>query len=341
MSGADVHLEEPSATIEAVATSVTAFLSEVTSGPPLEPVLLTAVADFTAAFGDSPGGHLAPAVHGFFSNGGQRCYVVNVGAPGAEGDERAARFAAGLKALDTSDVALVVLPGVTDPRIQDAVLAHCEQRRDRFAILDAPDGTAVDETPARPRESTYGACYHPWIQVYEPGQGNVWVPPSGHVAGVYARVDQERGVQVAPANEVLRGALALRHEVSKKERERLDAHGVNCIMTIQHGIRIWGARTLGADPMFRDVPTRRLAILVEASITRGIGKVDARLVPRITSFLTRLHRDGALLGDAAEEAFYVKLDEAAAAIEIGVAVVRAGEFFEFKTSGKVRPTQAG
>jgi phage tail sheath protein FI len=343
MSGADVLLEDPSATVEAVATSVIGFLGETTTGPTLEPVLVTAVADFTTAFGDSSEatGHLATAVHGFFQNGGTRCYVVNVGPPGAEGDERTSRFAAGLKCLESSpDVALLAAPGVTSAEIHEVILAHCEQRRDRFAILDVPDAAEVGQNPVRPRQSTYGACYLPWIEVHDPGRGNVFVPPSGHVAGVYARVDQERGVQAAPANEVVRGALNLRFAVSKRDREILDAQGINCIMTIQHGIRIWGARSLANDAVFRDVQARRVAILVESSIERGIGwalalppdqKLEARLTTTISSFLQRLHRDGALLGDRPQEAFYVKCQvtrepQARPVVEVGIALARPGDF---------------
>ena len=101
--------------------------------------------------------------------------------------------------------------------MQDALLSHCETRKDRFAILDSPETITggVDKLP-RPRDSKYGAYYFPWIQVYDPDKGNIFVPPSGHIAGVYSRTDNERGVHKAPANEIVRGALGLKYNVSTR-----------------------------------------------------------------------------------------------------------------------------
>ncbi|MES1157461.1 MAG: phage tail sheath subtilisin-like domain-containing protein, partial [Haliangium ochraceum] len=167
-----------------------------------------------------------------------RCFVVNVGAPEAakvevkatdKKDDKAPAAAAashanrdglyigkdggpgartGLKCFEEVDeIAIVAAPGQTSPAVQDALLSHCETRKDRFAILDSPEviNGGVDRLP-RPRDSKYGAYYFPWIQVYDPEKGNIYVPPSGHVAGIYSRVDSERGVHKAPANEIVRGA---------------------------------------------------------------------------------------------------------------------------------------
>src|SRR5262245_3043524 len=302
--------------------------------------------------------HLAHGVYGFFNNGGSRCFVVNVGAPAEEvsnptqaqapkaeakeGEKKEAPKAGpsgkvdrdglyvgkdngpgqrtGLKCFEEIDeIAIVAVPGVTSPAVQDAVLSHCETRKDRFALLDSPETIQgrVDPPP-RPRDSKYGAYYFPWIQVYDPERGNIYVPPSGHVAGVYSRVDSERGVHKAPANEIVRGALGLRYNISKGEQDLLNPKGINCIRTMQGGgIRIWGARTLSSDSSWRYINVRRLFIMVETSIERATQWVvfepnDHRLWKRVTrtiaSFLTLLHRNGALMGETAEKAFFVKCD---------------------------------
>jgi len=335
--------------------------------------------------------HLAHAVYGFFNNGGSRCFVINVGAPvsldiepavtGAaaekpKDDKAAADKAAapkakpperdalyigkdngpgartGLKCFDEIDeISLVAAPGQISPAIQDALLSHCENRKDRFAILDSPESIAggVDKLP-RPRDSKYGAYYFPWIQVYDPERGNVFIPPSGHIAGVYARTDNERGVHKAPANEIVRGALGLKYNVSKGEQDILNPKGINCIRTMQGGgIRIWGARTLSSDPSWRYINVRRLFIMVETSIERATQWVvfepnDHRLWKRVTrtisSFLTLVWRQGALFGETPEKAFYVKCDEETnppetidvgqLIVEIGMAPVKPAEFVIFR-----------
>ena len=258
----------------------------------------------------------------------------------------------GLKCFEEIDeISLVAAPGVVSAAVQDALLSHCENRKDRFAILDCPEqlGGGVDRLP-RPRDSKYGAYYFPWIQVYDPERGNVFIPPSGHIAGVYARVDNERGVHKAPANEIIRGALALRYNISKGEQDILIPKGINCIRTMQGGgIRIWGARTLSTDASWKYINVRRLFIMVESSIERATQWVvfepnDSRLWKRVTrtisSFLTLVWRQGALFGETPEKAFYVKCDEETnppetidvgqLIVEIGLAPVKPAEFVIFR-----------
>ena len=335
--------------------------------------------------------HLAHGVYGFFNNGGSRCFVVNVGAPAEEanptqasgpkpggdvkeGEKKEAPKAAptgkvdrdglfigkdngpgqrtGLKCFEEIDeIAIVATPGVTSAAVQDAILSHCETRKDRFAILDSPETIqgGVDRLP-RPRDSKYGAYYFPWIQVYDPEKGNIYVPPSGHVAGVYSRVDSERGVHKAPANEIVRGALGLRYNISKGEQDLLNPKGINCIRTMQGGgIRIWGARTLSSDSSWRYINVRRLFIMVETSIERATQWVvfepnDHRLWKRVTrtisSFLSLLWRNGALMGETPEKAFFVKcdaetnppevVDAGQLIVEIGLAPVKPAEFVIFR-----------
>ena len=385
-----VYVEEVdrgSKPIEPVGTNTVGFLGESMMGPANQPVLCTNWSQFVKTFGDfTQSTHLAHAVYGFFNNGGSRCFVVNVGAPqsldiepavigaGEKKDEKAAAAKkseggptrdglyigkdngpgarSGLKCFDEIDeISLVAAPGQISPAVQDALLTHCEVRKDRFALLDSPEGIqgGVDKLP-RPRDSKYGAYYFPWIQVYDPERGNVFIPPSGHVAGVYARTDNERGVHKAPANEIVRGALGLKYTVSKGEQDILNPKGINCIRLMQGGgIRIWGARTLSSDPSWRYINVRRLFIMVETSIERATQWVvfepnDHRLWKRVTrtisSFLTLVWRQGALFGETPEKAFYVKCDDETnppetidvgqLIVEIGLCPVKPAEFVIFR-----------
>jgi len=373
--------------IEPVGTNTVGFLGESMMGPLNTSVLITNWTQFVKTYGDfTQSTFLAHAVYGFFNNGGSRCYVVNVGAPAdldltpadkvaaaekagapataAPADKKVdndARYIGkdngpgartGLKCFEEIDeISLVAAPGVTSPAVQDALLTHCEVRKDRFAVLDSPEAVqgGVDKLP-RPRDSKYGAYYFPWIQVYDPERGNVFVPPSGHVLGVYARTDNERGVHKAPANEIVRGALGLRYQISRGEQDILNPRGINCIRLMQGGgIRIWGARTLSSDPSWRYINVRRLFIMVETSIERATQWVvfepnDFRLWKRVTrtisAFLTLIWRQGALMGETPEKAFFVKCDEETnppevvdvgqLIVEIGLAPVKPAEFVIFR-----------
>ncbi len=370
--------------IEAVGTNTVGFLGESSKGPVNEQVLITNWSQFVKTFGDFKdcSEAFAHGVYGFFNNGGSRCFVVNVGmgepakeakqaaAVGADGKKEEAKAApvqnrdaafigkdlgpgqrSGLKCFEEVDeIALIAAPGQTSPAVQDAILSHCETRKDRFAILDSPETISggVDKLP-KPRDSKYGAYYFPWIQVYDPDKGNIFVPPSGHIAGVYSRTDAERGVHKAPANEIVRGALGLKYNVSKGEQDLLNPKGVNAIRFLNGAIRIWGARTLSSDPSWRYINVRRLFIMVESSIERATQWVvfepnDHRLWKRvqrtISSFLTLLWRNGALMGVSPEQAFYVKCDEETnpnevvdagqLVVEIGLAPVKPAEFVIFR-----------
>ncbi len=381
-----VYVEEVdrgSKPIEAVGTNTVGFLGESSKGPLNEAVLITNWSQFVKTFGDFKdcAEHLCHAVYGFFNNGGSRCFVVNVGAPetakeikvtpaGDKKDDKAPVHAGGggrdglfigrdggpgartgLKCLDEVDeIAIIAAPGCISPAVADALLSHCETRKDRFAILDSPETITggVDKLP-KPRDSKYGAYYFPWIQVYDPDKGNIFVPPSGHIAGVYSRTDSERGVHKAPANEIIRGALGMKYNVSKGEQDLLNPKGINAIRFMNNAIRIWGARTLSTDPSWRYINVRRLFIMVESSIERATQWVvfepnDHRLWKRvqrtISSFLTLLWRNGALMGTSPEMAFYVKCDEETnppevidagqLVVEIGLAPVKPAEFVIFR-----------
>ena len=367
-----VYVEEVdsgSKPIESVGTSTAGFIGECEVGPVNEPILCTNWSTYTKHFGDFKNSkYLAHGVYGFFNNGGGIAFVLNVGtveqakAAGKKvassaalymGEDNGPGTRTGLKAFEeVEEIAIVVAPGQTDPAIQDRVLSHCENMRYRFAVLDSPEVIekgGVDKLP-KPRDSKYGAYYFPWVEVYDPEKGNIFMPPSGYVAGVYARVDGERGVHKAPANEIVRGALGLRYTITKGEQDILNPKGINCIREFKgRGIRIWGARTISSDPEWRYVNVRRLFNMVEHSIEKGTQWVvfepnDQNLWKKVTrnikAFLSRIYMSGALFGKSPDQAFYVKCDEETnppevidagqLICEIGMCPVKPAEFVIFR-----------
>jgi phage tail sheath protein FI len=242
--------------------------------------------------------------------------------------------------------------------VQLAMIAHCEGMKDRFAILDCPPGLSPQQVKDwrmkdAGYDSKYTAVYYPWIRIANPlGGESILVPPSGHIAGIYARSDTERGVHKAPANEVIRGVMSVATQITKGEQDILNPIGVNCIRAFPgRGIRVWGARTLSSDPSWRYINVRRLFNYVEESIQQGTQWIvfepnDAALWARIrrdiSAFLTTVWRSGALFGLTPAEAFYVKCDAETnppeardlgqVVIEIGMAPVKPAEFVIFRIS---------
>jgi hypothetical protein len=243
--------------------------------------------------------------------------------------------------------------------VQQAMLDHCTNMKDRFAILDCPPGMSPQQIKEwrmteTGYDSKYGAVYYPWIKVANPlGNGaGILIPPSGHIAGIYARSDTQRGVHKAPANEIVQGVMGLEVQITKSEQDTLNPVGINCIRAFPgRGIRVWGARTLSSDPAWRYINVRRLFNFVEKSIELGTQWVVfepndmdlwARIRRDIRAFLTRVWRDGALFGATPDEAFYVKCDEelnppevrdaGQVIIEIGLAPVKPAEFVIFRIS---------
>ena len=234
-----------------------------------------------------------------------------------------------------------------------ALITHCESVKDRFAIIDAAQGQS-NISGLNPRSSwdtKYAAFYYPWLKVYDPlSKAYQLVPPGGYVAGIFARSDAERGVHKAPANEVVRGAVDLEFAITKGEQDVLNPRGVNCIRAFPgRGIRLWGARTLSSDPLWKYVNVRRLFLFLEKSIDDGTqwvvfepndDKLWARVRQGITEFLTRVWKDGALMGKTAEESFFVKCDRSTMTQDdidngrliciIGVAPVKPAEFVIFR-----------
>ncbi|MGI8856152.1 MAG: phage tail sheath family protein [Thermomicrobiales bacterium] len=239
--------------------------------------------------------------------------------------------------------------------VQLAMIAHCERMGDRMAILDPlPDLSPQAVKPWREREtnydSKYAVLYYPWIKVAGPDGHPMAVPPSGHMAGIWARNDATRGVHKAPANEVVTGALEAATPITKGEQDTLNPIGVNCIRSFTgRGLRVWGARTLSSDPAWRYVNVRRLFNYVEKSIEAGTQWVvfepnDADLWARVRrdvgAFLTGAWRDGMLFGLTPGEAFFVKCDEelnppdvrdrGQLVIDVGLAPVKPAEFVIFR-----------
>jgi phage tail sheath protein FI len=259
----------------------------------------------------------------------------------------------GLAALkEQDDVSIVCVPDENDIRgLTEAVVTHCENMGERFAVLQAPQNAGRVSQLETPVDSSYAAYYYPWLEVKDPlTNQDKTVPPGGHVAGMFARNDAEEGVHGAPANMVVRGALDLQLDVTKGEQDVLNPKGVNCIRSFQgRGIRVWGARTCSSDPEWKYVNVRRLFLYIEQSIDEGTqwavfepNDVDLwdRVTQSISNFLTTTWRDGALMGSTADEAFYVRcgestmtqddIDNGRLICEIGIAPVKPAEFVIFR-----------
>jgi uncharacterized protein len=367
-------IEEPtSAPIAGVGTSTAAFIGVIpppdpakTPSPILDTVkLCTNFSEFkkflNVDFSKTETGQslLAHAVFGFFRNGGTRCFVIAVA--------KEAQIGGALEKFEAIDeIAIVAAPGVTTRSVLAAIGDHCKSLGDRVAIFDTPevvvdkngdlDTTLLDPGSAKkviPDNSDYAALYFPWIQVFDPiSNSNIYVPPSGHMAGVYARVDALRGVFKAPANEPVLGAIGLRYDLSKAKQDGLNPKGINCIRTLNGNIRVWGARTLGGEANgIRYINVRRLLNYLRESIDEGTQwavfepnspDLWAKIRRNINAFLLTVWRSGALFGTTPEQAFFVKCDEETnppelreqgqVVTEIGVAIVKPAEFVIFRIS---------
>jgi hypothetical protein len=264
----------------------------------------------------------------------------------------------GLAAFEAvDDISIVCIPDERLSRVKDnndpasglteKLVNHCETvMKDRFAVLQSPqsppglDGHTL-------RESQYAAYYFPWVEVRNPATNMAeFVPPGGHIAGIYARSDAQRGVHKAPGNEPVRGVSRLQTNVSKAEQDVLNPKGVNCIRSVpDRGIRVWGARTTSRNPNWKYVNVRRLFLYIEESLDEGTQWVVfepnnealwARVRQTISNFLTTVWRTGALMGSTADEAFYVRcdrttmtqddIDNGRLIVEIGVAPTKPAEF---------------
>jgi phage tail sheath protein FI len=267
---------------------------------------------------------------------------------------------AALKLID--EVALVIVPdevhqGLADegPKITQAVINHCSNMKDRFAILSTQSGKTDLYKVLLPDDTTYAAIYYPWIKVADPETNRIRaVPPAGHIAGICARSDIERGVHKAPANEVVREAIELEFPVTKQMQDILNPRGINCIRDFRsdgRGILIWGARTMSSNPEWRYVNVKRFFLFLEESIHKGTQWVVfepndeptwLKVKQAVENFLYMQWRNGALMGAKPQKAYFVRCDRSTMTPDdidngrliclIGVAPVKPAEFVIFRIS---------
>jgi phage tail sheath protein FI len=313
-----------------------------------------------------PSGLLRPARHRLGEGESLAIFgddsVATMGDPIYQGvDDREPDKRTGIYALkNVQSISLVAAPGQVTVAVQQALIDHCEEMRYRFAVLDAqgPDKDTLDDIQAQRQQfdTKYAAFYHPWLTILDPfptnlaAVGQFPIAPSGHVLGIYARTDDERGVHKAPANEVVGGLTGLTRYLNQREQDVLNPYPVNIdvirdFRPYNRGIRVWGARCITSDSDWKYINVRRLVIFIEDSIDRGLQWVVfepnseelwARVRRAITNFLTTVWRNGALEGTTREQAFYVKCDRTTMTRDdidngrliavIGVAPVKPAEF---------------
>jgi len=380
--------------IAAAGTSVAAFLGTADRDQPANtPILVNSWPDFKEKFvnperaADFP--LLPDAVYGWFTNGGGPCYICRI--PAGEGTLQTA-----LTALEEKpDVTMVAVPGLSNitgilpeqrPAEQTLVVKHCQEMGNRMALLDLPVATPPQAQALPPgggdgsdgavppdpidgaaeaagkinlsqEQAAFATVYYPWLlapSVYETTAR--YVPPSGHVAGTWARTDTERGVFKAPANVVVLGILGLEFALTNQTQAPLNKEGINCLRTFPgQGNLVWGARTRAArdasDLDFRYVNVRRYINFLDDSITQSTrwavfepnnAELQAKVTGAVSSFLVDQWRTGALVGATAPEAFYVVCDstnntpitmaEGNLFCDIGVALTRPAEFVDFRVT---------
>ena len=264
---------------------------------------------------------------------------------------------------DIDDISIVAAPGSTfgfengyrdqAATIQSLLIAHAEHMRYRIAVLDSGDKQGISAVRAMRAtiDSSYAAFYYPWVTVLDPvTQAEIELPPSGFVAGIYARNDVNRAVYKAPANEVVSLAIGFETLLNKGQQDVLNPEGINCFRYFEgRGFRLWGARTTSSDPEWKYVNLRRYFAYLEHSIDKGTQwavfepngeALWANVRRTIEDFLFNEWQMGALLGDKPEKAFFVKcdrstmtqndLDNGRLVCLIGVAALRPAEYVIFR-----------
>ncbi|HEX5734713.1 MAG TPA: phage tail sheath subtilisin-like domain-containing protein [Blastocatellia bacterium] len=298
---------------------------------PDSPVALHRKDEFDTNFKIQPQSYLAEAVAGFFLNGGVRCYV-------ARADISEGREAALKKALESlaplNDLDLIAVPDAMTIRlpndnldieavirVQMDVLNHCRAHGGRMAILDALPGADEDSVIRQRKSITRGAAepmaaalYYPWLKI---GKQQL-VPPCGHIAGIFARSDARAGVFKAPANEEILGALDLETSIDNSKQDKLNPEGINCLRAFPgRGIRVWGARTISRDSNWRYINVRRLFLMLDrwidmnmtwANFEPNTPRLWVRIRRELGAYINGLWKAGALVGQTAEQAYYVKCD---------------------------------
>ncbi len=377
-------------------TSIAAFLGTADKDqPPNTPIWVSSWQEYEDKFvdlestGDLP--LLTDAVYGWFTNGGGPCYVCRIL---ATADTLQPALTALEEKPDVTMVAVPGLWDIAgilpqnQPVQQSLVVSHCQSMGNRVALLDLPGGTPPQTTDAAPdgasggdgdpvpsapvpgaaqaadtitlsaTQATFATVYYPWLlapSVYKNSTAR-YVPPSGHVAGTWARTDTERGVYKAPANVTVLGILGLEFTLTDQNQAPLNQVGINCLRTFPgQGSLVWGARTRAAqdssDLDFRYVNIRRYICFLDDSITLSTkwavfepnnAELQAKVAGAVSSFLVDQWRTGALVGATAPEAFYVVCDatnntpttmaEGNLFCDIGVALTRPAEFVYFRVT---------
>ncbi len=287
--------------------------------------------------------------------GGSDGNIQGAGAADFMGQDGGPGKRTGIQAfLENSEVNIMAVPGVTIPEVQLSLVAHCENLKSRFAVLDIPIDKKKTSDVLDHRnivDSSYAAMYHPWIECYDQlARKSAYMPPSGAAMGIMARTDIERGVFKAPANEVVRGCTGLSCPYNEAEQDMLNPKGVNLIRAFTgRGIRVWGARTASSNPLWRYINVRRLFIFIEQTIKASTNWVVfepnsealwGRVRRTIELFLASQWRMGALAGTSPSEAFFVDIgrttmtqddiDNGRLICNIGIAPVKPAEFVIFR-----------
>ncbi|MEU2834758.1 phage tail sheath C-terminal domain-containing protein [Streptomyces lavendulae] len=377
--------------IAGVSTSITAFLGSFPWGPTepdpehpgdlamesAKPTLVRSWREFTEKFPEedddstagegerTPGRYTRFAVAGYFQNGGGPCYIVDV----EDVDDTLGGLEDALTELEhIPDIKIIVVPdlmeGTAPPPAADpvpphpvsgAVVDHCRKMGNRMAILHlGEDWTAEDALRVNLglTDPAFAALYYPWVTVKDANGEDRAVPPSGHLAGVWGRVDASRGVHKAPANQALQGASGVQTALTDEEQGGLNDKGVNCLRVFPgQGIRVWGARTQDKGTDWRYINVRRLFNYLQESIRLGTNwavfepndhRLWSSIHRNVSAFLLDLWRQGALLGRTRDQAFYVicdesnnppeKLADGQVHCDIGVAAVRPAEFIVFRVT---------
>lgn len=377
------------------AAAFTAFTCAVETGVGLPPrlVLQSGTSTATSSVLVQPAGandatpqlRLGAGAGGRSENGGSvrrpaRADVVQIGdaavaapvaaaAAGTDGTAAVVEttFAAAFSRLDNvTDFSLLAVPGEGTTAMLDLGMAYCANRplRDVFFIGETASHDDTHDEAALFRNklttaNSYGALYFPWVKALDPtgvSREPILLPPSGHIAGLYARIDASRGVWKAPAGTeaTLNGVVGLAAELSDVQQGNLNPMGVDVIRRFPgSGVVAFGARTISADPEWKYIPVRRTAIMLRVSIYNGIQwavfepndePLWSQLRLNIGSFLMTLFRQGAFQGSTPSQGFFVKcdgetttqadIDAGVVNVLVGFAPVKPAEFVVVRISQK-------
>ncbi len=358
-----VYVEETSfraKPIAGVSTNIAGFIGKVDAGNrkySKKPLLVESWKNFINIFGDFDNQNkmLVHGIKGFFENGGQRCWVAPLSyAPTENGVQHALD-----KLARVGEISLVLMPGITDTSLQKLLIRHCDKSGNCFDILDAQPTRHINVNSIKGHLSNNknAAIYFPRILVLNPLSGkNIYIHPSGHIAGIYARVDTNQGVHKVPANESIQGAIDVELVLSGTEQNILNPAGINVIRKFNNRIVVWGARTLGGDANgeWKYLNVRRLFIYLEESIMKGTEwvvfeqnneRLWAKIRQTVSDFLIVAWRTGALQGPRPEDAYFVKCDQenntqkdidlGRVIIDVGVALIKPAEFVIMRIVQKI------